>query len=80
MVPIDNKSINIGWNGFTPKQGWASRWTDNNPVHWYTYLTWDPLYQHGLTSIPAWISNYIHYKVGDEVTYPTVASLKFGNG
>ena len=29
-----------------------------------------PFYQHGLTLIPAWISNYIHYKVWDEITYP----------
>ena len=29
-----------------------------------------PFYQHGLTLIPAWISNYIHYKVWDELTYP----------
>ena len=29
----------------------------------------DPLYKHGSTSIPGWISNYIHYKVWDETTY-----------
>ena len=29
-----------------------------------------PFYQHGLTLIPAWISNYIHYNVWDEITYP----------
>ena len=29
-----------------------------------------PLYQHGLTLIPAWISNYTHYIVWDEITYP----------
>ena len=27
-------------------------------------------YLHGLTLIPAWISNYIHYKLWDEITYP----------
>ena len=27
-------------------------------------------YQHGLTLIPSWISNYIHYKVWDEIIYP----------
>ena len=27
-------------------------------------------YQHGLTLIPASISNYIHYKAWDEITYP----------
>ena len=29
-----------------------------------------PFYKHGLTLIPARISNYIHYKVWDEITYP----------
>ena len=29
-----------------------------------------PFYKHGLTLIPAWISNHIHYKVWDEITYP----------
>ena len=28
-----------------------------------------PFYWHGLTSIPAWISNYIHYKVWNEISY-----------
>ena len=32
--------------------------------------SWVPFYEHGLTLIPAWISNYIHYKVWDEITYP----------
>ena len=31
---------------------------------------WAPFYQHGLTLILAWISNYIHYKLWDEITYP----------
>ena len=29
-----------------------------------------PFYQLGLTLIPAWICNYIHYKMWDENTYP----------
>ena len=29
-----------------------------------------PFYYHGLTLILAWISNYTHYKVWDEITYP----------
>ena len=29
-----------------------------------------PFYLHGLTLIPAWISNYIQYKLWDEITYP----------
>ena len=41
-------------------------------------------YQHGLTLILAWISNYMPGKVWDESTYPfqtsTVAPLKFWNG
>ena len=32
--------------------------------------TIDPFYKHGLTLIPAWRSNYIHYNVRDEITYP----------
>ena len=28
-----------------------------------------PFYSHGLTLIPAWISNYIHYNAWDEITY-----------
>ena len=29
-----------------------------------------PFYEHGLILIPAWISNYIHHKVWDAITYP----------
>ena len=29
---------------------------------------WSPFYQHGLIVIPAWVSNYTHYKVCDEIT------------
>ena len=29
-----------------------------------------PFYLHGLTLIPAWMSNYIHYKRWYEITYP----------
>ena len=39
-----------------------------------TYLihpaTSGPFYLHGLTLIPAWISNHTHYNVWDEITYP----------
>ena len=31
---------------------------------------WPLLLTHALTLIPAWISNCIHYKVWDEITYP----------
>ena len=29
-----------------------------------------PFYKHGLTLIPAWISNHMPSKVWDEITYP----------
>ena len=32
--------------------------------------TWDTFYWHGLTLIPAWISNHKHIKAWDEITYP----------
>ena len=32
--------------------------------------TCGPFYLYGVTFIPAWISNYIHHKVWDEITYP----------
>ena len=31
---------------------------------------WSPFYCLGLISIPAWISNYIHRKMWNEITYP----------
>ena len=34
------------------------------------FYSWGLFYWHGLTLIPAWISNYIHYKLWDEITYP----------
>ena len=30
----------------------------------------DIFYKHGLTLIPSWIINYIHYNMWDEITYP----------
>ena len=46
------------------------------------FVIWSPGYQHGLTLIPAWISNCIHYNVWDVMTShtSTVGLLKFGNG
>ena len=44
----------------------------------------DPFYWHGLTLIPAWMSNYIHYKMWDEITYPFLnfngCTVEFRNG
>ena len=49
--------------------------------------SWCPFYKHKLTLIAAWVNNYIHYQVWDEITYPipkldgcTTVPLKFGNG
>ena len=39
------------------------------------------IYWQGLTLIIAWITNYIHYKVWDEITYPILKlQFKFENG
>ena len=35
-----------------------------------SHFNWGPFYWHELTVIPAWISNHIHYKVWDGITYP----------
>ena len=40
-------------------------WSMNEP-----FASMGPFYWHGLTLIPAWISNCIHYKVWDEINYP----------
>ena len=42
-----------------------------------------PFYWHGLTYIPAWVSNYIYYKVHDWFIHTpnsTAVPLSFGNG
>ena len=36
----------------------------------YMFYSRGPFYLHGWTLTPAWISNYIHYKVWDEIIYP----------
>ena len=38
-------------------------------------LTRGPFYYHGLTVIPAWINNYVHSKVWDEITYPFPSTM-----
>ena len=38
----------------------------------YTFNGLGRFYYHGLTLIPTRISNYIHYKMWDEITYPFV--------
>ena len=40
-------------------------------MYWrITSQNWHPYYKYGWTLIPAWISNYIHYKVWDELHIP----------
>ena len=36
----------------------------------FQLVTRGRFYYHGLNLIPAWISNYIHYNVWYEITYP----------
>ena len=49
-------NINSAWQGLIPLM----------PV---TEYSWGPFYWHELTLITAWISNYIHYKMWDDITY-----------
>ena len=51
------------------------RQSDPQPLQWFGLMLvminpGASFYLYGLTLIPAWISNYIHYKVWDEITYP----------
>ena len=59
-------SIKVKIHTFT----WLVKWPDFTDAD--ESIVWDPFYYHGLTLIPAWISNYIHYKVWDEITYPFI--------
>ena len=70
----------LAWTGFELSRGQASDWhtdgqTDagNDNTRW-PYRPWvktgSPFYKPGLTLFPAWISNHMHYKVWDEITYP----------
>ena len=36
----------------------------------WVMMIWGPFYKRKFTLIPAWISNYIHHKVWDEITHP----------
>ena len=53
-------------------------------AHEDVIIIWSPFYWHGLTLIPTWISNDIHYKMCHEITYPflnfKVQLMKFRNG
>ena len=47
------------------------------------FYNWDLFYYHGLTLIPARVSNHMPNNVWDEITYPFLkfnsCTLKFGN-
>ena len=55
-------------------------WYPNDPLTAILrgYIVWRreclqiraPFYWHGLTLIPAWVSNYTHCNLQDEITYP----------
>ena len=49
-------------DGSTPRMQTQIIWIQTTPR--------GPFYHHGLTLIPVEISNYIHYKVWDEITNP----------
>ena len=57
------------WDHITMQMRY-SWWHVTMQIYLQQYMICGPFYQHGLTLIPAWISNYIHYKVWDEITYP----------
>ena len=63
-----NKARFWGWYLFEgSQQGLCHRWY----LVYYGIMTpYGALLLHGLTLIPAWISNCIHYKLWDEITYP----------
>ena len=56
MFPFDDVVINHSFAD--------ANWSVDDDV-----MAWKYFYWHGLTLIPAWISNYIHYNVWDEITY-----------
>ena len=74
------KSTSPNDNGLVHKNCvvWTSESTLNGSYWTYVYNLksqqyadiWGLFYLHGLTWISAWISNYIHYNVWDEITYP----------
>ena len=58
--------------------------TENFDLFWQLLCYyWSPFYYHGLTLIPAWIRNYIHYNVWHWSTHPfwnfNGATYKFEN-
>ena len=53
-------------------QGYGFIWVYRNAISTTEHrsLASGPFYKHVLILIPAWISNYIHYELWDEIIYP----------
>ena len=54
------------WGLFALSHSWHHDWIHLLCEH----AIRGPFYWHGLTLIPAWISNHIHYKMWNEITSP----------
>ena len=63
--------IIASYNGLLPNRWQGIVWSNDQPgLLRYKCATCGPFYLHGLTLIPAWISNYMPGKVWGEITYP----------
>ena len=62
----------LQWNsGWTPADtGNLGFWKINCQMSCTSFTNMGTFYKHGLTLIPAWISNHIPSKLWDEITYP----------
>ena len=61
-ISVDRLDISLTLN--------MPRYFPRSRQSWLNDVIWRPFYLHGLTSIPILISNYTHYKVWGEITYP----------
>ena len=80
---INNILDSIGSNnGLAPTRQQTIIWTNGGVFYWRMYVS---LGLNEFAAVPAWINNYIHYKVWNEITWncslpSMVQVLKFGNG
>ena len=75
-------TLNLNYNDYASNPGQIQQLV--SVIAWGVTFTcrslsaiWGPFYWHGLTLIPAWISNSIHHKLWAEIK---VQPLKFRNG
>ena len=59
---------NLSFRGQSLSKYWNEEFSDR--FNWLQLYIWSPFLNHGLTLVPAWISNYMRYKVWDKITYP----------